>query len=53
MAKVRYVREAYVSQAAKHWFVDETFTSLMRIRGLECGGAARYAEAFYMRKGVL
>jgi LmbE family N-acetylglucosaminyl deacetylase len=53
LTKVRYVREAYVSQSAKHWFVDETFTSLMRIRGLECGGAARYAEAFYMRKGVL
>jgi LmbE family N-acetylglucosaminyl deacetylase len=51
--KVRFVREAYASQSGKHWFVDETFTSLMRIRGLECGGAARYAEAFYLRKGVL
>jgi LmbE family N-acetylglucosaminyl deacetylase len=53
LKKVGIVRDTYVSQAGKHWFVDETFTSLMRIRGLECGGATRYAEAFYMRKGVL
>ena len=39
------------SQASKHWFDEETFRSLPRIRGMEC--AHRYAEAFYSRKTVL
>lgn len=51
--KVNTILTAYESQSGKHWFEAETFTALMRLRGLECGGDQRYAEAFYMRKGQL
>lgn len=50
-AKVDALLEYYPSQSGKHWFDRETFYALMRIRGLE--SATHYAEAFYMRKGVL
>ena len=36
------------SQKNKHWFSEDTFLALMRLRGVEC--ASRYAEAFYCRK---
>lgn len=48
--KIRYIQEAFQSQNKKHWFDDETFTALPRIRGIEC--AQQYAEAFYVRKIV-
>jgi len=51
--KIHLLMSHYKSQAAKHWFDEETFKSLMRIRGLECNSASRYAEAFYMRKCLL
>lgn len=42
--------EAYASQKEKHWFVDDTFKALPRLRGME--SATVYAEAFYARKVV-
>ena len=51
--KVDILLESYVSQANKHWFEADTFFSLMRLRGLECGGAQKYAEAFYVRKALI
>ncbi len=44
--------ESFASQAGKHWFDEETFLSLMRIRGIESACPSRYAEAFYARKLV-
>ena len=41
-------RDHYASQRGKHWFDDELFRGLMRIRGME--SATRYAEAFTCRK---
>lgn len=49
--KVTTLREAFASQRGKHWFDEETFRGLMRIRGLESN--ARYAEAFFARKLVI
>ena len=46
--KVQNVCRVFGSQKSKHWFSEETFFSLMRLRGVEC--ASRYAEAFYCRK---
>jgi LmbE family N-acetylglucosaminyl deacetylase len=46
--KVRLIAEHFPSQAEKHWFDEELFRSLMRLRGMEC--AQRYAEAFVCRK---
>ncbi len=49
--KLRLIRDAYSSQAGKHWFDDELLRALLRLRGME--GATRYAEAFTCRKLVL
>jgi len=52
-SKARYLMEAFQSQHSKHWFQEETFFSLMRLRGMECNAPSGYAEAFYNRKLVL
>jgi LmbE family N-acetylglucosaminyl deacetylase len=46
--KARHVVESFPSQADKHWFTQDTFLALMRLRGVQCG--TRYAEGFYARK---
>jgi LmbE family N-acetylglucosaminyl deacetylase len=51
--KVEYLMEVFESQRKKHWFREETFLSLMRLRGMECNSPSGYAEAFYCRKLVL
>jgi LmbE family N-acetylglucosaminyl deacetylase len=52
-AKVKTIMDYFPSQASKHWFDEETFFSLMRIRGMESATRTKYAEAFYVRKFVL
>ena len=42
----------FQTQGNKHWFTEDTFLSLMRLRGIECAGTSKYAEAFYCRKLV-
>lgn len=51
--KISLLMECFISQTGKHWFDEETFKSLMRIRGLECGSPTRYAESFYIRKCLI
>jgi LmbE family N-acetylglucosaminyl deacetylase len=51
--KVRYLMKAFRSQHTKRWFQENTFLSLLRLRGMECNAASGYAEAFYCRKLVL
>jgi LmbE family N-acetylglucosaminyl deacetylase len=51
--KIAHVIEAFQSQHAKNWFEEETFRSLMRLRGMESNAPSGYAEAFYCRKLVL
>jgi LmbE family N-acetylglucosaminyl deacetylase len=51
--KVRNIIDTFKSQHGKHWFREETFAGLMRIRGMECNAESGYAEAFYVRKAVL
>jgi LmbE family N-acetylglucosaminyl deacetylase len=53
LQKARHLQAAFGSQRDKHWFSDETFMGLMRLRGMECRSATGYAEAFYGRKIVL
>ena len=52
-SKVRHLMEAFPSQRSKRWFEEETFLSLLRLRGMECNAPSGYAEAFYCRKLVL
>ena len=51
--KVRYLLDGFATQRPKHWFTEETFLALMRLRGMECIAPSGYAEAFYCRKLVL
>jgi LmbE family N-acetylglucosaminyl deacetylase len=51
--KVRYVVDSFASQREKHWFSEEIFRAVLRLRGMECHSATGYAEAFYSRKLVL
>ena len=46
--KVRLLGEHFSSQAGKHWFDQELFRGMLRIRGME--SATHYAEAFTCRK---
>lgn len=48
--KISILQECYATQRSKHWFDEETFKALMRIRGMESAHQQRYAEAFYARK---
>ncbi len=48
--KAAHLCRHFQTQTNKHWFSEETFLALMRLRGVECG--AEYAEAFYCRKLV-
>jgi LmbE family N-acetylglucosaminyl deacetylase len=47
--KVDLLFAHFISQRSKNWFQKETFTGLMRLRGMECQ-VSGYAEAFYARK---
>jgi LmbE family N-acetylglucosaminyl deacetylase len=49
--KIRLLEEHFRTQLGKHWFDEELFRGLMRLRGME--SVARYAEAFTARKVVL
>jgi LmbE family N-acetylglucosaminyl deacetylase len=51
--KVRYIMDAFRSQHTKRWFQQETFLSVMRLRGMECNAPSGYAEAFHCRKIVV
>ncbi|MBK8505605.1 MAG: PIG-L family deacetylase [Saprospiraceae bacterium] len=51
--KIHLLLSCFSSQVGKHWFDEETFKSLLRIRGLECSSPTRYAESFYLRKCMI
>jgi LmbE family N-acetylglucosaminyl deacetylase len=51
--KVRWIVEGFQTQHNRHWFTEDTFNALLRLRGIEAGAASGYAEAFYCRKAVL
>lgn len=51
--KVAHLLEHFGSQRSRDWFSAETFSGLMRIRGLECRAASGFAEAFHAPKVVL
>lgn len=50
--KIQYILDAFITQNSKQWFTEETFRSLLRIRGIESNSPSKYAEAFYSRKAV-
>lgn len=50
--KAELICRHFQTQGNKHWFSPDTFLSLMRLRGMECASATKYAEAFHARKLV-
>jgi LmbE family N-acetylglucosaminyl deacetylase len=50
--KVRSIVDAFQTQQNRHWFTENTFLSLLRLRGIESAAPAGYAEAFFCRKAV-
>ncbi|QMS87919.1 PIG-L family deacetylase [Nostoc edaphicum CCNP1411] len=48
--KIQYILEAFPTQNNKQWFTEDTFRSILRIRGIESNSPSKYAEAFYCRK---
>jgi LmbE family N-acetylglucosaminyl deacetylase len=51
--KVDAILTHFATQRDKHWFSEDLFHGLMRIRGMESNSPARRAEAFYCRKVVM
>lgn len=50
-AKASALARFFGSQQDKHWFGEELFLGLMRVRGVEARAPSGYAEGFHMRKG--
>jgi LmbE family N-acetylglucosaminyl deacetylase len=48
--KVEILLRAFASQRSKHWFTEDLFRGLMRIRGMESNAPGKLAEGFYCRK---
>jgi LmbE family N-acetylglucosaminyl deacetylase len=50
--KAQLLMEHFKTQRSNHWFSEETFLSILKIRGIESNSPGRYAEGFYVRKMV-
>jgi len=50
--KLKLICDLFKSQTGRHWFSEETFRSILRIRGIESNSSSKYAEAFHCRKMV-
>jgi LmbE family N-acetylglucosaminyl deacetylase len=48
--KIELLMSSFPTQATRQWFTDDTFWSLLRLRGVECNSPTKFAEAFHCRK---
>ena len=48
--KTAHLMACYESQKSHRWFTEDTFRSMLRLRGVEVGSPSGYAEGFYARK---
>jgi LmbE family N-acetylglucosaminyl deacetylase len=51
--KIEHILNIFKTQKANHWFAEDTFLSILRLRGIESNSPTKYAEAFYGKKIVL
>jgi LmbE family N-acetylglucosaminyl deacetylase len=51
--KIDHLMSHFGTQLSRRWFREELFSSLLRLRGMECNSPSSYAEAFFCRKAVL
>lgn len=50
--KIKYIIGSFRTQKDNRWFTEDTFKSILRIRGIESNAPEKYAEAFHCRKMV-
>lgn len=50
--KIQTIMDCFKSQKSKRWFTEDTFSSILRLRGVESNASDKYAEAFYSRKMI-
>lgn len=50
--KIAHLTQHFQTQFDKQWFDEETFSSILRLRGIESNAPHKYAEAFYCRKAL-
>lgn len=48
--KIQTILQCFKSQRQKRWFTEDTFSSILRLRGIESNAPEKYAEGFYCRK---
>lgn len=48
--KISILCNSFKTQKEKQWFSEETFKSIMRLRGIESNSYSTYSEAFYCPK---
>jgi LmbE family N-acetylglucosaminyl deacetylase len=48
--KLELVMAGFPSQSSRYWYTEDTFTALMRLRGVEARSPTGYAEAFFGEK---
>ena len=53
VSKVKALMKFFGSQRSKHWFSEDLFFGLLRIRGIEASSPTQFAEGFHCRKMVL
>jgi len=51
--KIQTILECFKSQTDKSWFTEDVFSSVLKLRGVECRAPSGFAEAFHARKLVL
>jgi hypothetical protein len=51
--KAKALMRFFGTQRSKHWFSEDLFLGLMRLRGVEAASPTGFAEAFYCRKLTL
>ncbi|MCL1594632.1 MAG: hypothetical protein M3132_09800 [Actinomycetia bacterium] len=52
-AKVAHLKESFPSQLGHHWFTDDAFLALMKLRGIESNAPEGFAEGFVTTKMVV
>jgi len=51
--KIETILRCFVTQRARHWFTEDLFMAIMRLRGMEANSPTQLAEAFTCRKLML
>ncbi len=51
--KIETILTSFQTQEHRHWFSEDLFLSILRLRGMECNAPTGYAEAFYCQKMLL